>query len=350
MNSPDSKNAKLSKIKAKNILVVKNRAMGDSIMGLASVAYLRTLYPESKIYYALPGWITQLYQKVKTDADQVIALDLKDFTSWWKVAKKLGELEIDLVYEMHQSGRTAKFFKAYSFFKRIPYYFHNHHLKSGTKVFDQGAIKAVIQRDLDGVYSYLGNSDFYPRFLDFPPEMGPLEGQWQRSYKIIMGVVATRETKMWPLEFYVTLAHLIYQYDQKQKIEIPLSTSAADQKIKAQLESLDLPANVQIVHHRLEDLPAQIASARLYVGNDTGLKHLAVATKVKSYTLFGPEPPNEWHPYDQSEHPYFYREGLECRTRTAHYCGLSTCESMICLNEITPGFVFETIKKDLGPL
>lgn len=346
----DPKNTKLTKIKAKNILIVKNRAMGDSVMGLASVAYLRTLYPDSKIYYALPGWITKLYQNVKTDADQVIALDLKSFASWWRAAKKLDELEIDLIYEMHQSGRTAKFFRAYSFFKRIPYYFHNHHLKGGTQVFDQGVIKAVIQRDLDGVFSSLGNPDTYPRFLDFTPEMRPLSGEWSRSNKVIMGVVATRETKMWPLEFYVALAHLIYQHDQQIQVEIPLSTSEADQQIQSKLESLNLPANVQITHHRLEDLPTQIANARLYVGNDTGLKHLAVATKVKSYTLFGPEPPNEWHPYDQNEHPYFYREGLECRTRSAHYCGLSTCESMICLNEITPDFVFNAIKKDLGPI
>ncbi|WP_196801767.1 glycosyltransferase family 9 protein [Bacteriovorax sp. BSW11_IV] len=332
----------------KNILIVKNRAMGDSIMGLSTVSYLRGLYPESKIYYALPGWIAKLYKNVKTDADEVIAFDLKGMKDWFANWKKLDGLNIDLVYEMHQSGRTAKFFKFYTFWKRIPYFFHNHHLKSGTKVFDQGVIKAVIQRDLDGVYTYLGNEDGYPKYLDFEPLMKPLSGEWIQEKKIIFGVVATRETKMWPLNFYVSLARMIYEYNPKIKIEIPLSQSSADLKIKEQLNELGLPNNTHIVHYGLDVLPEKIAQAKLYIGNDTGIKHLAIATGVKSYTLFGPEPPNEWHPYDEMKHPYFYREGLECRTRDAHYCGLSTCDSMICLNEIRPEFVFSTIKRDLN--
>lgn len=321
--------------------------MGDSIMGLASISYLRSLYPNSKIYYALPGWIIKLYKEVETDADAVIAFDLKSLKDWWRLWKLISNLKIDLIYEMHQSGRTGKFLKTYSLLKRVPYFFHNHHIKSQTGVHDQGVIKAVIQRDLDGLYSFLGEKDDYPHYLNFTPSMKSKRGDWKKENKIIFGVVATRETKMWPLEFYADLAKIIYKFNPRIKIEIPLSKSSEDLKIKESLFNLRLPDSVEIAHHSLEELPSKIASAKLYIGNDTGLKHLAIATNVKSYTLFGPEPPNEWHPYDDIRHPYFYREGLECRTRDAHYCGLSTCDSMICLNEIKPDFVFATIKRDL---
>ena len=92
------------------------------------------------------------------------------------------------------------------------------------------------------------------------------------------------------------------------------------------LSKVEFPKNVEVLEEDLSKLPELFAQAKLYIGNDTGLKHLAVAMGMKTYTLFGPIPPNEFHPYSRREHPYFYREGLECRTVTAHFCGLSICD------------------------
>lgn len=331
----------------KNILVVKNRAMGDSIMGLSTISYVRDLYPDATITYALPGWIVPMYDNVDTDGDRVISLDLKTISDWPKVWKKLKSLNIDVVYEMHQAGRTAKFFKMYSLINRVPYFFHNHHLKDGTEVHDQGVIKSVIQRDLDGVYSYLSNKLKLPEYLNYTPTMKSKAGI-QKTNQITLGVVATRQTKMWDLVNYVTLARLLKKSFPKYNIVVPLSKSQTDLEIKKTLLKEGIEEFATIVHETLSNLPILMAKSSLYIGNDTGLKHLAIATGVKSYTLFGPEPPNEWHPYNSELHPFLYKEGLECRTRDAHYCGLSTCESMICLKEFTPEFVFEAVKKDLG--
>ena len=175
--------------------------------------------------------------------------------------------------------------------------------------------------------------------------------QLKKNQTIIMGVVATRLTKMWPLKNYASLAKLIVEKNSHTKIIIPLSKSSVDQKIKNELQSFNLPANVVLYEWPLEVLPSVFGQASLYIGNDTGLKHLAVATGVKSYTFFGPEPANEWHPYNSKNHPYFYLEGLSCRTRTHHYCGLSVCdlkeENMQCLTSFTPELVFSEIEKEI---
>jgi len=333
--------------KYQNILVVKNRAMGDSVMGLSAISYMRDLYPNAKIYYALPNWILPLYKNILTDADEVIGFDLKSLKDWGKLWKICSSRNIDVVHEMHQAGRTAKFFKVYSLLKRIPYFFHNHHLKSGTDVLDQGVIKAVIQRDLDGVFSYFSNMDKVPNYLDYCPQM-KMKNKLNKKSRLILGVVATRETKKWPLEYYFELAKIIKQAYPNIEIAIPLSKSKTDLNIKEKLLSYGIEEYAKVVHLSLDELPLYIAASKLYIGNDTGLKHLAIATNVKSYTLFGPEPPNEWHPYDSSTHPFFYKEGLDCRTREAHYCGLSTCDSMICLNQFSAKFIFEKVQKDLS--
>lgn len=319
--------------------LVKNRALGDSVMGLSSVQYLRALYPDSIIIYAVPDWVAPLYKNVKTDADIIYPLKLK---SLWDVVEfytDLINLKVDAIHEMHQSGTGKKVFSLFSFIKNIPYTFHNHHLKNGTKVVDQGVIKELIQRDLDGIYSYYAkNKNNKPHFIEFAPKLFPVDNleKYPKPLTVIMGVVATRATKMWPLSSYVELARLILKKNPNYSIVIPLSKSAADQKIKETILAMGLPSNLSIVHWDLSYLPIAFSQASFYIGNDTGLKHLAVAVGIKAFTFFGPEPAREWHPYDCAKHPYFYLEGLACRTRTHHYCGLSVCdlkiENMQCLN------------------
>ncbi|EQC44824.1 heptosyltransferase domain protein [Bacteriovorax sp. Seq25_V] len=313
-------------------------------MGLSTISYLRSIYPNSKIYYGVRGWTAKLYEEIKTDADGIIPLSIESISDYVKFYRILKELKIDHVHEMHLSGRTKKFFTFFKYILGFNYTFHNHHERKG-EVLDQGMIKPLIQRDLDGAYTYLGKNGMVPSYLNFEPSFKNLSGA--QKARVILGVVATRETKMWSLENYVALAHLIKNGFPEVEISVPLSNSAEDKRIEEKLNILDKENSLEIVRVDLSKLPNYFHQSKLYIGNDTGLKHIAIASGIKSYTLFGPEPPNEWHPYSQAKHPYFYIEGLECRTQTAHYCGLSTCESMICMSMTTPENVFEQIKKDI---
>ena len=310
-------------------------------MGLGAVQYLRQLYPKSTIIYGVPQWIAPLYQKVKTEADEIYPLKLNSLSDYLNLYNDLIDRKVDVIYEMHQSGRGKKIFGFFAWLKGIPYFAHNHHLKSGTSVIDQGIIKSVIQRDLDGVCSFLGDRTKIPSYLDFEPHLKL--NVPEKKKRIIFGVVATRETKKWPLEHFGKLAKLLLEKDPELSIVIPLSHSADDLVTKNKIERLNFPKQCQIVQIALADLPHYFTQSQCYIGNDTGLKHLAVSVGLPTYTLFGPEPPHEWHPYSALKHKYFYREGLECRTRTHHYCGLSHCDSMICLNEITPQMVFDSL-------
>jgi heptosyltransferase-2 len=312
--------------------------MGDSIMGLSTLQWLKEAYPEAKLVYGLPSWIIPLYKNVKTAADEYLNVDLKSSSDWLRLRKELKAISPDHIHELHLAGRTQKFFKLYSLFNKATYSFHNHHLKAGTDVHDQGVIKSLIQRDLDGAWSFLGREKSIPSFEDYEPQMRA-EGITQKD-QYVLGVVATRETKMWPLEYYAELSRKL-----SGKVLFPLSKSPTDLEIRKKLEAMNLPSHVEFVHAPLEELPLILAGSKAYIGNDTGLKHLCIALGVKTWTFFGPEPPLEWHPYKTKQHKYFYIEPLECRTREAHYCGLSTCDSMICLNQINVEQVYKEIQK-----
>lgn len=321
-------------------------------MGLSTVQYFRDLYPESTIIYGVPQWTKSIFDEVKVACDFIYPMNLGSINGTLQLWTDLLNFNVEAIHEMHQSGKGAKAFGIFSKLKRIPYTFHNHHLKSGTKIHDQGVIKSVIQRDLDGVYSFYGKNGVYPHFEDYEPRM--MVHDFEEKKQIIFGVVATRETKMWPLKHYQKLAEHFFEFDPSIKIKIPLSNSVTDQKIKNEILNLRFPANTEIVHYSLKELPRFFAGSIAYIGNDTGIKHLAIAIGVKSFTFFGAEPPNEWHPYNLINHPYFYRDQLSCRTRTHHYCGLNHCdlssaEFMQCLTKILPEVVFQDVIRQLKP-
>ena len=73
----------------------------------------------------------------------------------------------------------------------------------------------------------------------------------------ILGVVATRETKKWPLEYYAKLSRKL-----SGKVIIPLSKSSSDMKIRNSLERMDLADNVEFVHAPLSELPEILSGSK----------------------------------------------------------------------------------------
>ena len=213
------------------ILILKYRAMGDAIIGLSTVQYLRELFPNSYIIYGVPAWTAPLFKSSQTAADEILPIKLDTPREWLDLWQYLLNQNIEMIYEMFQSGRTSKFFSLFSLMTGRPYFFHNHHQTAwkNPKIKNQGEIKPIIQRDLDGLYYQVGiqRSHQIPSFLDYIPKLSARNIQ-QKKKKIIYGVVATRETKKLPLEIYLEVAQLIEAFDPQVEIQIPLSHSPED--------------------------------------------------------------------------------------------------------------------------
>jgi heptosyltransferase-3 len=104
---------------------------------------------------------------------------------------------------------------------------------------------------------------------------------------------AGSEAKRWPALRFITLAqHLVQKKIKLLIIEGPAETGLAGQvarvfppgaAITAESEPLDL-------------LAAAMKNCSLFIGNDSGLAHLAASLGVRSIVLFGPTLPQNWAP------------------------------------------------------
>jgi heptosyltransferase-2 len=334
----------MDKLDKSRILLVKNRALGDSILTLSSLNFLKSALPSSEIYLGVPEWIAPLYKDIELNSKEVISFEFSSIKKWYQNYKKIKSLKLDYVIELNQSGSSSKFFKIFCALNNCKYFFHNHHDKKGRFIRNQGIRKPNIQRDLDACWSILKKLDIeveVPDYLDYPPILN--YENIKNSDLICLGVVATRRTKMWPLSYYLELCQAREFKDKL--IIIPLSNSVIDSKIEEYFLKKGLPENVEIIKAPLSELILSLSPVDLYIGNDTGLKHLCAALGSKTITFFGPEEPLEWHPYNLSKHKYLFVKNLECRTLISHFCALKTCDSMICLNEFKVEHVIQKLKE-----
>ena len=83
-----------------------------------------------------------------------------------------------------------------------------------------------------------------------------------------------------------------------------------------------------------QELGALLKRCALWVGNDSGPKHVAVALGVPTVTLFGPTNPTTWHP-PEGPHSVIEADGLECLHCNANSCPLPGDRHMRCMRDVT---------------
>ncbi|MDB5413678.1 MAG: heptosyltransferase [Rubritepida sp.] len=116
---------------------------------------------------------------------------------------------------------------------------------------------------------------------------------------LILGPTANWHVKMWPAERFVALAdRLTRVLGPLPKARIAILGGPGEQERRMAAPVLEaLPDAVDLVGKlSLPEVAAVLARTDLYVGNDSGLMHIAAATGVPTLGLFGPTPSDEYAP------------------------------------------------------
>jgi ADP-heptose:LPS heptosyltransferase len=103
--------------------------------------------------------------------------------------------------------------------------------------------------------------------------------------------------KCWPLERFV---EVVYHLWQRQRTVLILAGPAEEERLvrlRSLLHAYPLPGQCEY----LIDVPLLTVAQRLqlcqcYIGNDSGLTHLAAMLGLPTLALFGPSNPITWHP------------------------------------------------------
>jgi ADP-heptose:LPS heptosyltransferase len=116
---------------------------------------------------------------------------------------------------------------------------------------------------------------------------------------LILGPTANWQVKTWPAERFVALAQrLTHTFGPLGKARVAILGGPGEQERRMAAPVLEaLPDAVDLIGQlSLPEVAAVLARAFLYVGNDSGLMHIAAATGVPTLGLFGPTPASEYGP------------------------------------------------------
>ncbi len=113
-------------------------------------------------------------------------------------------------------------------------------------------------------------------------------------------------SKCWPMDRFIALA------DALSAMEVTWMVGPADEAAARRLH--DRPEPI-LFEPDLARVAGRMAGASLYVGNDSGLTHLAAALEVPTIAIFGTTDPNIWRPL--GDHvtviaPAEVNDGMDC--------------------------------------
>ncbi len=103
-----------------------------------------------------------------------------------------------------------------------------------------------------------------------------------------------------------------------------------------------LPAGSEVhVLSDLGDLVTILSLSAGFIGNDSGISHLAAFTGIPTVVIFGPSSPKRWKPFGRSVE--VLRSETDCSP--CFETGKSDCKEMKCLERITPEVVINAFLK-----
>ncbi len=148
---------------------------------------------------------------------------------------------------------------------------------------------------------------------------------------VTMAPISLRSYKRWPLENYAAVAdHIIREHQRK----VVLLGGPGEYRFLERTSALMQEKAAALIAFRdLDSLACVLSRSALYIGNDSGIKHLASAVRIPTLTIFGPSNPAEWNEPDHLRHVALWKQ-ISCR---APKCWEHCRYDYRCLELVTVG-------------
>jgi heptosyltransferase III len=324
----------------RNILVIKLRDIGDLVLSTPVLNVLDENCPAPEIVYVLKKEY-EYFKYLLPHVKQVITYDKNDPLDFFRVVFKLRTYKFDLAVNLHATFRSALMALFSGAKTRLV---HNH---SGKNYFTSMPInavekqKSIIERDLDTLR---------PLKLEITPQLMKTQlvlnndsirniDDEEMAATIGFGVGARRKIKMWHKDRFIDLGRKLS--DCGYKIAVFCSAQEKDTGLHVASGIPDAKCYAGLDFLRLAFFLKKLV---MFVGNDSGLRHIAAALGVKTVTLFGAENPVEWHPYKEEE-------GHIAISHLSEYAGINVNTKEFrekageVINKITVDEVLAAVKK-----
>ncbi|MFN0277816.1 MAG: glycosyltransferase family 9 protein [Pyrinomonadaceae bacterium] len=328
----------------KRVLVIRLRSIGDTVLATPSLIVLRRFLPDAQIDILLEDWVAPLLDGFD-EVDNVFTVG-EGSAARLKAAWEIRRRRYDAVFNLH-GGTTSTFLTFASGakhrfgFSSYQYPFlHNHIFSSPADLWGTTTLHSVEQQlalfGLAGVpvddrpKSRLSVTEAAGRSIDDKLTKSQISNL--KSQIALIHPAAAFATKQWGIENFARTAEFLAEKNFQ-----PVAVAAKHESLI--LEKLKAVSCVPIVTFddlTMPEITALAARASLFVGNDSGIAHIAAALNTPSVVIFGSSNRSHWRPWTDAPNEMVYEEfpcqpcpGYECKEFGEPRCILSVKTDLV---------------------
>jgi heptosyltransferase-3 len=306
-------------------LLVRLRSIGDTVLATPSLFALKRFLPNVAVDILVEDWVAPLL-KNHPHVDNVVVLERGGFMSRARTAREVRAANYDVVYNLH-GGTTATFLtRATGARHRVGFgnyqyaQLHNHQAPSPLSLWGQQKTHSVEQQLALLGWTGVPVTDRPRTQLGIAPEAAAvvdekLAAAGLSDQKIaLIHPAAAFATKQWATENFARVAEFL-----AERGFAPVAIAAPNES--ELLEHLRSEASVKIITFDLSlpEVTVLARRSRLFVGNDSGIAHIAAAMGTPAVVIFGSSNVAHWRPWNSAPAEVVLEE-MPCQPCHGYFC------------------------------
>lgn len=314
----------------KRVLVVRLRSIGDTVLSTPSLFALKRFLPQGSVDILLEDWVAPVLDGFPY-VDNVITLERKNTSARARVARQLRASRYDVVYNLHGGTTATLLTRATGARHRVGYdtyqyaRLHNHLSPSSSLLWGRDKTHSVEQQLALLGWTGVPVSDRPPTKLAVTAEAAATIAarlQGAELTKVRFAVIhpaAAFATKQWAATNFARVAAAL----SDQGLGVVAITTPSEKSIIDEMNLNTPTPAVAFTDLSLPEITALLARARLFVGNDSGIAHIAAAVQTPSVVIFGSSNIAHWRPWISGAAGVAAEvvfEEMECQPCHGYFC------------------------------
>ncbi len=289
------------------VLLVRLRSIGDAVLTTPSLFALKRFLPHASVDILLEDWVAPVLDGFPY-VDNVITLKRKSTSSRARAARQLRANNYDVVYNLHGGTTATLLTRATGARHRVGYQtyqyarLHNHLSPSSSLLWGRDKTHSVEQQLALLGWTGVPVSDRPPTKLATTPEAAAtiaarLQGAGFAAAPLaVIHPAAAFATKQWAVEKFARVADDV----RSRGLAVVAITTPNEEALVEEMNQNTATPVEAFTDLSLPEVTALLARARLFIGNDSGIAHIAAAVETPSVVIFGSSNTAHWRPWAPS--------------------------------------------------
>ncbi|MBK6751123.1 MAG: glycosyltransferase family 9 protein [Pyrinomonadaceae bacterium] len=336
----------------KRILVVRLRSIGDTVLSTPSLIALRRFIPNAEIDILLEDWVAPLLDGF--EGVRVITVGDRN-SAKLKTANYLLGRRYDIAINLH-GGTTSSFLTKATRAKHrigLSHYrykrFYNHLYSSAADFWHRDILHSAEQQlavlGFAGVpvddcpKSHLAVTQDAIERLD--RRLADCASRTTYSALALVHPTAAFATKQWSNVNFARTSEFLAE----KGLNVIAVAAKHESKVLRDLKSLTKIPITTFDDLSLPEITALASRSSVFVGNDSGIAHIAAAVGTPTVVVFGSSNRNHWRPWTDAPNEIVF-EPFACQPCPGRIC--AEFGEPKCILNVTPSAVFTALERVLA--